>query len=70
VALPTVKAAKPAVILAPQPKRPSRLPPCPRKTTTSSLHRAVHLGETFGVTPIPTQPGRPPLPPSAIPMAA
>ena len=51
--LPEVKAAKPAVILAPQPKAaltaaaPAQTPQAHPSTTP------VHLGETFGVTPNP-----------------
>jgi TonB family protein len=50
---PTVKAAKPSVILAPQPKAaltaaaPAQVPQAHPSTTP------VHLGETFGVTPNP-----------------
>ena len=53
VALPAVKAAKPAVILAPQPKAaltaamPAQVPQAHPSTAP------VHLGETFGVTPNP-----------------
>jgi TonB family protein len=52
-ALPTVKAAKPSIILAPQPKQaltaaaPAQTPQLHPSTTP------VHLGETFGVTPNP-----------------
>ena len=52
-ALPEIKAAKPAVILAPQPKAvltaaaPAQVPQAHPSTTP------VHLGETFGVTPNP-----------------
>ena len=52
-ALPTVKAAKPSVILAPQPKAaltaaaPAQVPQAHPSTAP------VHLGETFGVTPNP-----------------
>ena len=52
-ALPTVKAARPSVILAPQPKAaltaaaPAQVPQAHPSTTP------VHLGETFGVTPNP-----------------
>jgi TonB family protein len=52
-ALPEIKAAKPAIILAPQPKAaltaaaPAQTPQAHPSTTP------VHLGETFGVTPNP-----------------
>jgi TonB family protein len=52
-ALPVVKAAKPSIILAPQPKAaitaaaPAQVPQAHPSTTP------VHLGETFGVTPNP-----------------
>ena len=52
-ALPVVRAAKPAIILAPQPKAaltaaaPAQTPQIKPSTTP------VHLGETFGVTPNP-----------------
>ena len=51
--VPTVKSAKPSVILAPQPKAaltaaaPAQVPQAHPSTTP------VHLGETFGVTPNP-----------------
>ena len=51
--LPTVKAAKPSIILAPQPKAaltaaaPAQVPQAKPSTAP------VHLGETFGVTPNP-----------------
>jgi TonB family protein len=51
--VPTMKAAKPSVILAPQPKAaltaaaPAQVPQAHPSTTP------VHLGETFGVTPNP-----------------
>ncbi len=51
--MPTVKSAKPSVILAPQPKAaltaaaPAQVPQAHPSTTP------VHLGETFGVTPNP-----------------
>jgi len=53
VALPVIKAAKPAIILAPQPKAaltaaaPAQTPQAHPSTTP------VHFGETFGVTPNP-----------------
>lgn len=53
MAMPTVKAARPSIILAPQPKAaltaaaPAQVPQAHPSTTP------VHLGETFGVTPNP-----------------
>jgi len=50
-ALPTVKAAKPSVILAPQPKA-ALTAAAPAQTPQAHPSTApVHLGETFGVTP-------------------
>ncbi len=53
VALPTVKLAKPAVILSPQPKAAltAAMPAQNRQVKPSTA--PVHLGETFGVTPNP-----------------
>jgi TonB family protein len=53
LALPTVKAAKPAVILAPQPKAAltAAMPAQDNKVKPSTA--PVHLGQTFGVTPNP-----------------
>jgi len=54
VALPTVKAAKPQVILAPQPKAALAAAAMPAQTPQAKPSTApVHLGETFGVTPNP-----------------
>jgi TonB family protein len=54
VALPTVKAAKPAVILAPQPKAALQAAAMPAQDNHVKPSTApVHLGETFGVTPNP-----------------
>jgi TonB family protein len=51
--LPTVKAAKPSVILAPQPKA-ALTAAAPAQTPQDHPSTApVHLGETFGVTPNP-----------------
>lgn len=53
VALPTVKAAKPQIILAPQPKA-ALTAAMPAQTPQARPSMApVHLGETFGVTPNP-----------------
>jgi TonB family protein len=53
VTLPTIKAAKPSVILAPQPKAAltAAMPAQDNKVKPSTA--PVHLGETFGVTPNP-----------------
>ena len=53
IALPEVKAAKPAVILAPQPKAAltAAMPAQDNKVKPSTA--PVHLGQTFGVTPNP-----------------
>jgi TonB family protein len=53
VALPTVKAAKPSIILAPQPKA-ALTAAAPAQTPQIKPSTApVHLGDTFGVTPNP-----------------
>ena len=50
---PQIKAAKPAIILAPQPKAAlTAAMPAQSKTVKAST-APVHLGETFGVTPNP-----------------
>jgi TonB family protein len=50
---PQIKAAKPAIILAPQPK-PALTAAMPAQNNTVKASTApVHLGETFGVTPNP-----------------
>jgi TonB family protein len=53
VALPTIKAAKPSVILAPQPKAAltAAMPAQDNKVKPSTA--PVHFGQTFGVTPNP-----------------
>jgi TonB family protein len=54
VALPIVKAAKPAVILAPQPKSALAAAAMPAQVPQAKPSTApVHLGQTFGVTPNP-----------------
>lgn len=53
VALPTVKAAKPAIVLAPQPKA-ALMAAAPAQVAQAHPEiKAVHLGETFGATPNP-----------------
>ncbi|MGA8089889.1 MAG: energy transducer TonB [Terracidiphilus sp.] len=50
---PQIKAARPAIILAPQPKAAlTAAMPAQNKTVKAST-KPVHLGETFGVTPNP-----------------
>jgi TonB family protein len=52
--LPTIKAAKPQVVLAPQPKAALAAAAMPAQTPAVKPSTApVHLGETFGVTPNP-----------------
>jgi TonB family protein len=53
VALPTVKEAKPAVILAPQPKAALTAAMPAQDNHMKPSTAPVHLGETFGVTPNP-----------------
>jgi TonB family protein len=53
VALPTVAAAKPAVILAPQPKAALTAAMPAQDNSHKPSTAPVHLGETFGVTPNP-----------------
>lgn len=53
VALPTVKAAKAAVILAPQPKAALTAAMPAQSPQVRPSTAPVHLGETFGVTPNP-----------------
>ena len=57
VALPVIKEAKPAVILAPQPKAAltAAMPAQDNRVKPSTA--PVHLGETFGVTPNPNARG-------------
>ncbi len=53
LAMPVIKPAKPAIILAPQPKAAlTAAMPAQDKTVKAST-APVHLGETFGVTPNP-----------------
>jgi TonB family protein len=51
--LPTVKAAKPQIILAPQPKAALTAAMPAQNDQVKASTKAVHLGETFGVTPNP-----------------
>jgi TonB family protein len=51
--LPTIKAAKPAVILAPQPKAALTAAMPAQNNQVKASTAPVHLGETFGVTPNP-----------------
>ncbi len=53
VALPTVKAAKPAVVLAPQPKAAMTAAMPAQNSSVKPSTAPVHLGQTFGVTPNP-----------------
>ena len=58
LALPTIKEAKPSVILAPQPKTalaPAAMPAQDNKVKPSTA--PVHLGQTFGVVPNPNAKG-------------
>jgi TonB family protein len=57
VALPTIKAAKPAVILAPQPKAALAAAMPAQDSHVKPSTAPVHLGETFGVTPNPNARG-------------
>ena len=51
--IPTIKAAKPAVILAPQPKAALTAAMPAQSTSVKASTAPVHLGATFGVTPNP-----------------
>jgi TonB family protein len=54
VALPEMKQAKPAIVLAPQPKAALAAAAMPAQTPQAHPSTApVHLGQTFGVTPNP-----------------
>jgi TonB family protein len=53
VALPTVKAAKPQIILAPQPKAALTAAMPAQNPQVHPSTRPVHFGDTFGVTPNP-----------------
>jgi TonB family protein len=50
---PEIKAAKPAIILAPQPKAALTAAMPAQNNTVKPSTKPVHLGETFGVTPNP-----------------
>jgi TonB family protein len=50
---PVMKAAKPAIILAPQPKAAMTAAMPAQNNTVKASTKPVHLGETFGVTPNP-----------------
>jgi TonB family protein len=54
VALPVVKAAKPSIILAPQPKAALTAAAPAQVAQVKPSTTPVHLGETFGVTPNPS----------------
>jgi len=49
----TIKAPKPSIILAPQPKAALTAAMPAQDNTVKASTKAVHLGETFGVTPNP-----------------
>jgi TonB family protein len=53
VNLPVVKAAKPSVVLAPQPKAAMAAAMPAQDNTVKASTAPVHLGQTFGVTPNP-----------------
>jgi TonB family protein len=53
VDLPVIKVAKPSVVLAPQPKAAMTAAMPAQNTAVKASTAAVHLGETFGVTPNP-----------------
>jgi len=53
VALPEIKAAKPSIVLAPQPKAALTAAMPAQNNTVKASTAPVHLGETFGVTPNP-----------------
>lgn len=53
LALPVMKPAKPAIILAPQPKAALRAAAPAQVAQAHPQMKQVHLGETFGVTPNP-----------------
>jgi TonB family protein len=50
---PVIKAAKPAIVLAPQPKAALTAAMPAQSNTVKASTAPVHLGETFGVTPNP-----------------
>jgi len=51
--LPTIRAAKPQIVLAPQPKAVLAAAMPAQNNTVKASTAPVHLGETFGVTPNP-----------------
>jgi TonB family protein len=51
--MPVIKAAKPAVVLAPQPKAAMTAAMPAQSTSVKASTAPVHLGDTFGVTPNP-----------------
>ncbi|HUD15509.1 MAG TPA: TonB family protein [Terracidiphilus sp.] len=53
VAIPVIKAAKPSVVLAPQPKAAMTAAMPAQDNTVKASTAPVHLGQTFGVTPNP-----------------
>jgi TonB family protein len=53
VNIPVIKAAKPAVVLAPQPKAAMTAAMPAQSTAVKPSTAPVHLGDTFGVTPNP-----------------
>jgi TonB family protein len=53
VAMPVIKAAKPSVVLAPQPKAAMTAAMPAQDNTVKASTAPVHLGQTFGVTPNP-----------------
>ncbi len=53
LAMPVMKAAKPAIVLAPQPKAALTAAMPAQSTQVKPSTAPVHLGETFGVTPNP-----------------
>jgi TonB family protein len=52
--LPTIKAPKPQIVLAPQPKSVLTAAMPAQNDQVKASTKAVHLGETFGVTPNPS----------------
>jgi TonB family protein len=53
VNLPTIKAAKPSIVLAPQPKAALTAAMPAQSTSVKASTAPVHFGDTFGVTPNP-----------------
>src|ERR1700679_1334348 len=62
VKVPLIKAAKPAVVLAPQPKAAMTAAMPAQNNLAKPSTAPVHLGDTFGATPNPTPPRRTPRP--------